>query len=68
MKYQVLISYHNFILNNIYNLYTYIYLLGKMSVVMELGLEGSLEDKIIYAIAKVLEEIVKETDIIESPI
>ncbi|CAD8187629.1 unnamed protein product [Paramecium pentaurelia] len=39
-----------------------------MSVVMERGLEESLEDNIIYAIAKVLDEIVQETDIIESPI
>ncbi|CAD8189842.1 unnamed protein product [Paramecium octaurelia] len=39
-----------------------------MNVVMEGGLEESLEDNIIYAIAKVLDEIVKETDIIESPI
>ncbi|CAD8187352.1 unnamed protein product [Paramecium octaurelia] len=39
-----------------------------MSVVMERGLEEFLEDNVIYAIAKVLEEIVKETDIIESPI
>ena len=39
-----------------------------MDVVLEGGLEESLEDNIIYAIAKVLDEIVKETDIIESPI
>ncbi|CAK93595.1 unnamed protein product (macronuclear) [Paramecium tetraurelia] len=39
-----------------------------MSVILERGLEESLEDNVIYAIAKVLEEIVKETDIIESPI
>ncbi|CAD8102998.1 unnamed protein product [Paramecium sonneborni] len=39
-----------------------------MDVVMEGNLDESLEDNIICAIAKVLDEIVKETDIIESPI
>ncbi|CAD8195477.1 unnamed protein product [Paramecium pentaurelia] len=39
-----------------------------MNMVMEGGLEESLKDNIIYAIAKVLDEIVIETDIIESPI
>lgn len=46
---------------------TYIYLLGKMDVEFVGVKQEFLEDNIIYSIAKVLDEIVGETDIIESP-